>query len=236
MPDIRTVLFDLDGTLIDSIELILASYRHTLAEHGYPAGRGRRMAAGRRARRSGPSWDSGPVSRSSWRRWSPPIGTTTWPITTGWCRPFPGVAELVRRDPRARDAHRGGDQQESRRAPGAGSSWWDSRMRSRCWSVPRRHPGQARPRAGAPGGGAARGRSRHHDLRGRQHPRPRTPGRAAGVLTGAVLWGPFARHELEPAAPDYWLETPEELEDGWYLGRTVRSSECRVRTRAAGAV
>lgn len=28
------VLFDLDGTLVDSIDLILASYRHTLAAHG----------------------------------------------------------------------------------------------------------------------------------------------------------------------------------------------------------
>lgn len=31
---ITTILFDLDGTLIDSIELILASYRHTMAAHG----------------------------------------------------------------------------------------------------------------------------------------------------------------------------------------------------------
>jgi pyrophosphatase PpaX len=29
-------LFDLDGTLLDSIELILVSYRHTLATHGLP--------------------------------------------------------------------------------------------------------------------------------------------------------------------------------------------------------
>ena len=30
---IRTVLFDLDGTLIDSQELILSSYRHTMEVH-----------------------------------------------------------------------------------------------------------------------------------------------------------------------------------------------------------
>ncbi len=29
----RGVLFDLDGTLVDSLELILSSYRHTMAEH-----------------------------------------------------------------------------------------------------------------------------------------------------------------------------------------------------------
>ncbi|MEZ6017390.1 MAG: HAD-IA family hydrolase [Planctomycetota bacterium] len=34
---IETVLFDLDGTLIDSIRLILDSYHHTLAAHGKPA-------------------------------------------------------------------------------------------------------------------------------------------------------------------------------------------------------
>ena len=32
----RALLFDLDGTLIDSIELILRSYEHTLAVHGLP--------------------------------------------------------------------------------------------------------------------------------------------------------------------------------------------------------
>src|ERR671916_926322 len=34
---IRTVLFDLDGTLIDSVRLILDSYHHALARHGLPA-------------------------------------------------------------------------------------------------------------------------------------------------------------------------------------------------------
>ncbi len=33
----RAVLFDLDGTLIDSIELILCSFEHTLEAHGKPA-------------------------------------------------------------------------------------------------------------------------------------------------------------------------------------------------------
>ena len=33
MPKLDTYLFDLDGTLIDSLELILKSYRHTLMAH-----------------------------------------------------------------------------------------------------------------------------------------------------------------------------------------------------------
>lgn len=31
--DYRAILFDLDGTLVDSLELILASYRHTMSVH-----------------------------------------------------------------------------------------------------------------------------------------------------------------------------------------------------------
>src|SRR5215212_3907242 len=37
MATLRTILFDLDGTLIDSVRLILDSYHHTLAQHGLPA-------------------------------------------------------------------------------------------------------------------------------------------------------------------------------------------------------
>jgi len=36
-------------------------------------------------------------------------------------------------------------------------------------------------------------------------------GRAAGVRTGAVLWGPFGREHLAPTAPDHWLERPADL-------------------------
>ncbi|MDH5674163.1 MAG: HAD-IA family hydrolase [Myxococcales bacterium] len=36
-------------------------------------------------------------------------------------------------------------------------------------------------------------------------------GRAAGVRTAAALWGPFPREALQPAAPDYWLSEAAEL-------------------------
>jgi pyrophosphatase PpaX len=38
-------------------------------------------------------------------------------------------------------------------------------------------------------------------------------GRAAGVKTAAVLWGPFHRADLEDLAPDYWLEKPQDLRE-----------------------
>jgi pyrophosphatase PpaX len=36
-------------------------------------------------------------------------------------------------------------------------------------------------------------------------------GRAAGVQTAAVLWGPFDRSHLADLCPDYWLERPEDI-------------------------
>ena len=62
MHKLRTVLFDLDGTLIDSVRLILDSYHHTLAAHGLPP-------------RSDQEWLEGvgtPSPRSSVRSRTPP--------------------------------------------------------------------------------------------------------------------------------------------------------------------
>jgi pyrophosphatase PpaX len=36
-------------------------------------------------------------------------------------------------------------------------------------------------------------------------------GRAAGVATAAATWGPFTRARLAPAAPDHWLEGLHEI-------------------------
>lgn len=43
-------------------------------------------------------------------------------------------------------------------------------------------------------------------------PHDMAAGRGAGVMTAAALWGPFSRQQLEPHEPDRWLERPEELE------------------------
>jgi pyrophosphatase PpaX len=42
-------------------------------------------------------------------------------------------------------------------------------------------------------------------------PHDMASGRSAGVQTAAVLWGPFDREQLEPHSPDYWIEKPEDL-------------------------
>ena len=38
-------------------------------------------------------------------------------------------------------------------------------------------------------------------------------GNAAGVATAAALWGPFSRAQLEPAGPTYWLHEFADLRD-----------------------
>ena len=42
----------------------------------------------------------------------------------------------------------------------------------------------------------------HHDIEA---------GRRAGVTTVAVTWGPFSREELAAAKPDHWLEEPRDI-------------------------
>lgn len=42
-------------------------------------------------------------------------------------------------------------------------------------------------------------------------PHDMAAGRAAGVKTAAALWGPFDRAALEPHEPNYWLEEPADL-------------------------
>ncbi len=36
-------------------------------------------------------------------------------------------------------------------------------------------------------------------------------GQAAGVITAAALWGPYSRAELEPTRPDHWLAAMDEV-------------------------
>ncbi|MBM63144.1 MAG: pyrophosphatase PpaX [Acidobacteria bacterium] len=36
-------------------------------------------------------------------------------------------------------------------------------------------------------------------------------GRLAHVLTAGALWGPFTREKFKPYSPDYWLEHPHEI-------------------------
>jgi pyrophosphatase PpaX len=209
MPEIRTVLFDLDGTLIDSIELILASYHHTLAEHGYP-----------------------PVSDREWMRGvGTPLRAQLGPWATSpdqlealvatyrtynlanhdrMIRVFPGVPPLVRAI-QASGRRMGVVTSKNREGTRRGlqlaglEDAFEVLVCADDVTNAKPHPEPVERAvtllAAHPATTVYVGDS-IHDLHA---------GRGAGVLTGAVLWGPFARQELEPAEPDFWFETPETL-------------------------
>jgi pyrophosphatase PpaX len=207
---IRTVLFDLDGTLIDSIALILASYHHTLATHGLP-----------------------PVADAEWLRG---VGTPLRVQLGPWARNpeeleklvatyrsynlehhdrmvtvFPGVAELLRRLGGA-GFRLGVVTSKTREGTLRGLAlagiepWFevlvcaDDVMHPKPHRQPVDHALAAL--AAEPSSALFVGDS-IHDLQS---------GRAAGVRTGAALWGPFPRAALEPGSPDYWFDTPSALE------------------------
>jgi len=206
---LTTFLFDLDGTLIDSIELILRSYRHTMRTH----------------RGVEPPDDV----------WMEGLGTPLWVQFRQWTedeteiramvdtyrtynlahhdelvRPYDGVVAEVRR----------------LRAGGKALGLVTSKMRGGALkglrlagiedaftvvvgsddvTNPKPHPEPvlvALERLDrSPGEAVFIGDSRH-DLE---------CGRAAGVATAAVLWGPFDRAHLQDLEPDYWLEQPHDL-------------------------
>jgi len=204
-----TFLFDLDGTLIDSIELILRSYRHTMRVH----------------RREVPSDDV----------WMRGLGTPLWVqfrhftddpseieamVATYRAYNLAHHDELVRPYAGVVDAVRG------LQGPGRALGLVTSKLRSGALrglkaaalesafdvivgadevTHPKPHPEpvlRALERLAAPAAGAVFIGDSRHDLE---------CGRAAGVKTAAVLWGPFDRAHLEDLEPDYWLERPQDI-------------------------
>ena len=209
MPAIRTVLFDLDGTLIDSVRLILDSYHHTLATHGLPP-------------RSDDEWLAGvgtPLT-VQFADWRDDPATLQALIATyreynlkhhdRMVTVYPGVVEAVRA--LKEDGIATGLVTSKNRAGALRGltlvqleALMDVLVCADEVENPKPHPEpvekavrllSADPRATVYVGDSV------HDM---------LSGRAAGVRTAAVLWGPFGRAHLEGAQPDYWLERPEEL-------------------------
>lgn len=208
---LNTFLFDLDGTLIDSIDLILRSYRHTMRIH--------------RANEPLPPDDVwmkglGTPLRVQFRHWTDDAAEIDAMVATyreynlshhdTLVKPYEGIVEEVVKLHRNRKrlglvtskftsgAERGlklvGLEQAFEIIVGADSV-----------THPKPHPEpvlKALELLDADAEGTVFIGDSRHDLE---------CGRAAGVKTAAVLWGPFKRSELEDLAPDFWLEKPEQL-------------------------
>jgi len=208
---LSTFLFDLDGTLIDSIDLILRSYRHTMQVH-----------------RGGAPPPPDDV-------WMKGLGTPLWVQFRLWTddeaeieamvatyraynlthhdalvKPYEGVvAEVLRLKEKGKRL----GLVTSKLKDGAMKGLRLARLDQAFEIVvgagdvthPKPHPEPVLKALelldASPEGAVFIGDSRH-DLE---------CGRAAGVKTAAVLWGPFDRAHLADLSPDYWLEKPEDL-------------------------
>ena len=209
MHPIRTVLFDLDGTLIDSVRLILDSYHHTLATHGLPprtddewlAGVGTPLTAQFAA------WQDDPVTLealiATYREYN--LKHHDRMVTV-----YPGVVDVVRI---LKEEGVATGLVTSKNRSGALRGLALARLEALMDVLvcadevenPKPHPEpveKALRLLGADPRTAVYVGDSIHDMRS---------GRAAGVRTVAVLWGPFGRSHLEGARPDHWVERPEQL-------------------------
>jgi pyrophosphatase PpaX len=205
------VLFDLDGTLLDSIELILASYHHTLAQHGISIG---------------PQPDEdilsglGTTLEDQFSRWVSDRARIPALIDTyrshnlahhdAMVRAYPGVSDVVRAlDDRGAKlgvvtSKRRHGTELGLRALGL-EACFDVLVCADDVARAKPHPEPVLRALDALGVAPARAcfvGDSTHDMHS---------GRAAGVHTIAVLWGPFTRASLEPTAPDAWASDAREL-------------------------
>ena len=205
MPRYQTVLFDLDGTLIDSIRLILDSYHHTFAVHGLPARTDEELVRGsarRCARRSRITDDVQITDRlvETYRAYNLEHHDAR-------VAAFPGVVHCVR----------------ALAAAGVGLAIVTSKSRHAtkkglavagledAFSVfvcaddvtrakPHREPvDRALALLGKGAAEALFIGDSLHDMHA---------GKSAEVATGAALWGPFSREVLAVAEPSHYLEFP----------------------------
>jgi pyrophosphatase PpaX len=204
-----TVLFDLDGTLIDSIELILSSYRHTMMVH----------------RGSIPSdelWLAGlgtPI-RVQFQRFTDDPNEIEAMVATYRTHNHAHHDALVQEYPGARAAVRKLREQTARLGVVTSKFRESARRGLRLCGMhdlfeilvsaddvtnpkPDPEPVQraldlldSRPERSVFVGDSV------HDM---------AAGRAAGVRVAAALWGPFPRATLEPYSPDVWLAHPAEM-------------------------
>lgn len=206
---IRTVLFDLDGTLLDSIQLILGGFHEMMRVHkgAVPPDEVWLRGVGTPLARQIAQLADDDAQAESMRATYAAYNVRHHEELAG---AYPGVVEVVQRLKAAgiklgivtsknrRGAFRGLDTMGLRAEFGAVVGVDDV-------SHPKPH---ARPVLQAlelldadPETAVFVGDS-SHDM---------ASGRSAGVRTGAVLWGPFSREALVPYAPTYWFEHPSEL-------------------------
>ena len=206
---IDTVLFDLDGTLADSVELIMAAYRHTMQRclgHVPPdalwlAGLGTPLA--RQLEEFASDAEQHEQMRVTFRDYSDAHHDQE-------LRPYDGIAGLL------------ADLQERGLKLGLVTSKHRvSSLRAFrvlglegifevlvCADDVDRHKPDPLPVLRAL---EELGSEADRTVFVGDSPHDMVAGRRAGVRTAAACWGPFEKSQLEPTCPDYWLQEPAKL-------------------------
>lgn len=206
---IRAVLYDFDGTLADSTDLIMRSYRHTMSTHlghvppdeDWLSGFG--MTLESQLNRFARDEAMAAAMLDTYRDFQNTIHDEL-------LRPFPGaaetVAELDRRGYRLAIVT-----SKHRRSAMRGMelcgivSHFDVIVTPEDVREPKPHPEPvlfALEKLGVAPEEALFVGDSPHDV---------ASGKAAGTRTAGVLWGPFPREALEKAAPDAFLETQRDV-------------------------
>jgi len=211
MPQFDACLYDLDGTLIDSIGLIFTTYRHTLMRH----------------RGTAPSDDVwlhglGTTLREQLRPFAQDSDELEAMVATyrdfnfahhdAMIRPFPGTRSAVT-SLKERGVKLGivtskmqYGLQRGLRVCGLDDLFT---VLVAADNVDKHKPDPAPVLLAMEQIGVVPGQT----LFVGDSPHDVVAGNAAGVTTAAALWGPFPRSDLELAAPDHWLEQPSDIAD-----------------------
>jgi pyrophosphatase PpaX len=205
-----TILFDLDGTLIDSIELILESYRHTMRIH-----RGDPM--------TDDLWIAGlgtPLRKQFLSFTQDPVEVEAMIVTyreynmahhDQMVVAYPGALETVKAL-KAAGAKLGIVTSKNDRGLARGLSLcgFDGLFETlvTCDTLPESKPDPAPVRRCLTDIGHAEG---HTALFVGDSPHDIAAGRDAGIDTAACLWGPFDRGRIAEERPTYWLDSFDDL-------------------------
>ncbi|MFQ5678593.1 MAG: HAD family hydrolase [Gemmatimonadota bacterium] len=208
---VRTLLFDLDGTLIDSEGLILASYRHTMRRHRgvappdseWLATLGTPLAI--QLRQFAESESEAEAMLATYREHNERVHDAL-------IREFPGVRQTLQW--LHANGYRlgivtsklGDTVLRGLRACGLPREWFAALVTASDPVASKPDPAPVRlalrQLGGEPSGRTLFVGDSVWDLRA---------GRAAGTFTAAALWGPFSRETLAAERPDCFLRRMEEL-------------------------
>jgi pyrophosphatase PpaX len=204
-----TILFDFDGTLVDSIELILESYRHTLRVHRgqvppdsvWLEGLGTPLRVQFRTFTDDPAEIQAMIA--TYREWN--MANHDRMVAA-----YPGAVEAVK-ELRAKGARMGIVTSKNLHGLEKGlrlvgiDGLFDSLVTADSMDASKPDP------APVLAGIAELGGTPRTTLMVGDSPHDIAAGRDAGTATAACLWGPFERARLDEERPDHWVTDFDQL-------------------------